>query len=80
MEEKINKILETSFSFQDACDIVYNNRCKHEWFEGRCVHCNVTPNWAQAVMEANVKLGIEHNRTIDAERKNKSLIEKLNKI
>jgi hypothetical protein len=42
---------------KDDCDIVYGQSCKHEWFEGKCIHCGVTPDQARAVME-NVRLNV----------------------
>jgi hypothetical protein len=66
---------------KDACAIVYGDAlCKHEWFEGRCIHCNITPDWSRAVRELNAKLGVEHNRTVEAERKNKNLLAELQSL
>jgi ribosomal protein L19 len=63
-------------TFQDAVSIVYGGICKHEWFEGRCIHCNLTSDFGTAIREATAKIGVEHVRTVDCERKNKSLIAK----
>lgn len=73
-------LLGIRFTFKDACEIVYGKNCKHEWFEGRCIHCEVTPAWARAVMEANARLGVEHNRTVDAELKNSKLIAEVEQL
>jgi hypothetical protein len=67
-------------NMKQACEIVYagmsigQDTCRHEWYEGKCIHCNLTADWAQAVRELNAKLGVEHNRTVDAERKNARLL------
>jgi hypothetical protein len=73
-------LLGIRFTFKDACDIVYGKRCEHEWYQGKCIHCEVTPAWARSVMEANARLGVEHNRTVDAERKNSNLLAEVERL
>jgi hypothetical protein len=73
-------------NMKQACEIVYaglnigQDTCHHEWYQGKCIHCNLTADWAQAVRELNAKLGVEHNRTVEAERKNKNLLAEMERL
>jgi hypothetical protein len=43
-------------------------QCWHEWFEGRCVHCNITPNQEELIAELERKLSraeLEEKRLFD---------------
>jgi hypothetical protein len=73
-------------NMKQACEIVYagmsigQDTCRHEWYQGKCIHCNLTADWGHAVRELNAKLGVEHNRTVEAERKNKRLLAEVERL
>lgn len=73
-------------NMKQACEIVYagmsvgQDICRHEWYQGKCIHCNLTADWAHAVRELNAKLGVEHNKTVEAERKNKRLLAEVERL
>ena len=71
---------------KQACEIVYagmsigQDTCHHEWYQGKCIHCNLTADWGHAVRELNAKIGVEHVRTVEAERKNKNLLAEVERL
>ena len=73
-------------NMKQACEIVYagmsigQDTCRHEWYQGKCIHYNLTADWGHAVRELNAKLGVEHNRTVEAERKNKNLLAEVERL
>jgi hypothetical protein len=49
-------------NMKQACEIVYagmsigQDRCRHDWYQGKCVHCNLTADWGHAVRELTAEV------------------------